>query len=251
MKNIWREMARIRNWDGKGGWPDQQKPLGEKWDKKSFYQRGVKQIQDSVIPFLKEKGLRETDFEKMRVLDLGCGAGRLTAALAKRFKFADGIDISEEAIKIAKEENLDTKNLKFHLGNGFDLQIFPDNVFDFAYSYIVFQHIPKKSIIINYLREIHRILKEKSYLKIQVRGYPAYLPLRIAPWRYKGFNSFYIALSKKKKVPFPVIRKYNPMYGAFFKEKEIKKIIQEIGFSEVRTFYSPPGSRYLWISARS
>lgn len=250
MKKVWNEMARVPNWDGKGGWPRQQKPLGKEWDKKSFYQRGVKEIQDSAIPFLKEKGLGETDFAKMRVLDVGCGAGRLTAALARCFKFAHGIDISEEAIKRAKQENLGVANLEFHLGNGFDLQVFGDNFFDFAYSYIVFQHIPKKSIIINYLREIHRVLKERGYLKVQVRGYPAYLPLGIAPWRYKGFDSFYIALSMKKKIPFPVIHRYDPLYGAFFKEKELKKIVQEMGFSEVETFCSPPGSRELWVTAK-
>lgn len=250
MENNWQEIAKPYNWDGKEGWKGRRNPLGEKLDKKSFYQRGVKRIQNSVIPFLKEKGLMETDFEKMKVLDLGCGAGRLTVALAKYFKFADGIDISEGAIQIARAENLGVKNLRFYLGNGFDLQIFTDETFDFVFSYQVFQHIPKKSIVINYLREIRRVLKEKGYLKVQVRGYPGYLPLGLVPWRYKGFDSFFITLSKKKKIPFPIIHKYDRMYGAFFKEKEIKKIIQEMGFSEVRTFYSPPGSRYLWISAR-
>jgi Methyltransferase domain len=38
-------------------------------------------------------------------------------------------------------------NIQFHVNNGFDLSMFADNSFDFALSVIVFQHIPRKSIV--------------------------------------------------------------------------------------------------------
>ena len=40
-----------------------------------------------VLLIFKETGLKE-----MRALDLGCGVGRITTALARYFKFADGIE---------------------------------------------------------------------------------------------------------------------------------------------------------------
>ena len=46
------------------------------------------------------------------------------------------------------------------------------NEFDFAYSNIVFQHIPSREVIENYVREVHRLLRPGALFKFQVQGYP-------------------------------------------------------------------------------
>jgi SAM-dependent methyltransferase len=44
--------------------------------------------------------------------------------------------------------------------------------FDFAFSVIVFQHIPSREIIENYVREVHRMLRPGGLFKFQVQGSP-------------------------------------------------------------------------------
>ena len=42
--------------------------------------------------------------------------------------------------------------------------------FDFAFSSIVFQHIPSRDIIENYVREVQRLLRPGALFKFQVQG---------------------------------------------------------------------------------
>ena len=44
--------------------------------------------------------------------------------------------------------------------------------FDFAFSVIVFQHIPNRQIIENYVREVHRMLRPGGLFKFLVQGSP-------------------------------------------------------------------------------
>src|SRR6266702_4752359 len=62
------------------------------------------------------------------------------------------------------------ENVEFHVNNGADLSMFANDQFDFAISAIVFQHIPKKAIVENYIRETWRVLRPGSIFKFQVQG---------------------------------------------------------------------------------
>lgn len=86
-----------------------------------------------------------------RCLELGCGVGRVTAALSKRFSEVVAVDISQPHLEIAKNELA-----KFQLINKIDYQnlnhikkIQSFGMFDVIYSKIVLQHNPPP--IINYL----------------------------------------------------------------------------------------------------
>jgi hypothetical protein len=50
--------------------------------------------------------------------------------------------------------------------------MFPDEKFDFVYSYAVFQHIPSGEVVFNYLREARRVLKTGGVLRCQMNGLP-------------------------------------------------------------------------------
>ncbi len=92
-------------------------------------------------------------------------------------------------------------------------------------------------------------------MKIQVRGYPGHLPLGLSAWRYYGFNSFFIALSEVRRIPFPKIPllkiiKYDTTYGSFFKKTELEKIVKRIGYLDVEVFYDRATIKYLWVSGK-
>jgi ubiquinone/menaquinone biosynthesis C-methylase UbiE len=105
-----------------------------------------------------------------RLLEIGCGAGRMTRALATRFAQVDGIDISSTMIDLAREHNGGIPNARLHVGSGTDLKPFANAQFDFVLSYIVFQHIPTAAAIHGYIDEALRVLKPGGEFFFQARN---------------------------------------------------------------------------------
>lgn len=90
------------------------------------------------------------------VLDYGCGSGYGTVLLSKYFKNVSGIDVSQETINYCKS-NFKKDNLHFSV---FDplLQPFPNDSFDFIFSFQVFEHIPLDQVEI-YIRNVKNMLR--------------------------------------------------------------------------------------------
>jgi SAM-dependent methyltransferase len=110
------------------------------------------------------------DPSSRRALEVGCGPGRLMIPLSRHFAEIHGVDVSDEMIRIAEERLSGAPNARVHVNNGADLAMFEDGYFDFVYSCVVFQHIPSRQIVLNYLCEIHRVLKTCGVLQCQFRG---------------------------------------------------------------------------------
>jgi ubiquinone/menaquinone biosynthesis C-methylase UbiE len=144
----------------------------KEWTDEEFFRSGETHVAEEILTDMINicQGREPRD---MRVLDIGCGAGRVTRALAKIFGRVDGVDVSGEMIERARETLRDWPNIRFFQNNGVDLAMFGDAEFDFAFSSIVFQHIPSKAVIENYVREVCRVLKPGSLFKFQVQGVPA------------------------------------------------------------------------------
>src|SRR3990172_13309252 len=65
----------------------------------TFMEEGTAEA-EALVRWSREMGL---DPARERVLDLGCGTGRVTGFLASSFAEAHGIDISQEMIRKARE----------------------------------------------------------------------------------------------------------------------------------------------------
>jgi ubiquinone/menaquinone biosynthesis C-methylase UbiE len=109
---------------------------------------------------------------RRRALEIGCGPGRLVLPMSRHFEEIYGVDISDEMIHIARERLQAVPNAHFLVNSGGDLALFEDDYFSFVYSFIVFQHIPSKDVVLNYLREIQRVLVPGGITRFQVRGAP-------------------------------------------------------------------------------
>ena len=81
-------------------------------------------------------------FAPGRVLDFGCGVGRLTIPLAQRATEVVAVDISPSMIKHARGHAaaVGLSNVHFALSDATLSQV--EGSFDFVHSFIVFQHIP-------------------------------------------------------------------------------------------------------------
>ena len=216
----------------------------QQWDKDAYYAEGEKDIEKRVMPFFAERGISQEKYSVFSVLDIGCGTGRLCRALSKRFRSVTGIDISEEMLKHAKEDNADLANVRWVHGSGSDLSGIADASMDFVFSFIVFQHIPSKSVIRKYFQEVFRILKPGGLFKIQVRGIPGDAPGRVL-W-FHGFDNGFIALTLwRGMIPLLWFRKYDSVYGACFTQGELLSMADSIGFRELST--EKETEKYLWI----
>ena len=92
-----------------------------------------------------------------RALEIGCGVGRYTTALARRFERVDAVDVSATMIALATRVGIPA-NAHLHVGSGRDLSGLPGGSFDLAFSHLVFQHVADRSVIGSYLRELARTL---------------------------------------------------------------------------------------------
>ena len=144
--------------------------LKEDWSDKEFFESGDEWIRYFVLPDLPLVCGNRVPSE-MRILEIGCGAGRMTRGLSEIFGRVDAVDVSSEMVAVARTALADRQNVFLHLNNGIDLSLFGNAEFDFVFSAIVFQHIPSKSIVTNYIREAARLLRPGSVFKFQVQGH--------------------------------------------------------------------------------
>jgi SAM-dependent methyltransferase len=99
-------------------------------------------------------------------LDFGCGVGRLTQALARRFASCVGVDISKHMIEQAESLN-QYAHCRYVASSAARLP-FVDASFSFIYSNIVLQHVPRP-LAKNYLREFVRLLAPAGVLVFGVQ----------------------------------------------------------------------------------
>jgi cyclopropane fatty-acyl-phospholipid synthase-like methyltransferase len=139
------------------------------WSDEEFFLSGEKTVSEEILTDMTNicQGKMPRD---MAVLEIGCGAGRVTRALAKVFGEVHAVDVSGEMVARAREAVAPFPGAFVYQNNGKDLSVVAERKFDFAFSTIVFQHIPSRDVIYSYVREVHRLLKPGALFKFQVQG---------------------------------------------------------------------------------
>ncbi|HLH43762.1 MAG TPA: methyltransferase domain-containing protein [Bryobacteraceae bacterium] len=140
------------------------------WSDEEFFASGEKAVAEDILTDMTNI-CQGKDPKSMRILEIGCGAGRLTRALSNIFGEIHAVDVSGEMIAQAQRALADRPHVHLYRNNGCDLSVLPEVEFDFAYSAIVFQHIPSREIIENYVREAGRLLRAGGLFKFQVQGH--------------------------------------------------------------------------------
>jgi len=137
------------------------------WDLPSFLASGEADIERLVVPALSRCGLPVTG---KRMLELGCGAGRMTHGFARRFAQVYAFDLSHEMLARARQIHSEQKNILWLLSNGSDLSCVASDSMDFVFSYIVLQHLPEQSLALRYIREMLRVLRPGGAFLFQFNG---------------------------------------------------------------------------------
>ncbi|TGS19232.1 class I SAM-dependent methyltransferase [Mesorhizobium sp. M2E.F.Ca.ET.209.01.1.1] len=94
-----------------------------------------------------------------RMLDIGCGIGRLEHALGAMAGSIVGIDISPGMIAIARRRCAGVANVEFRLTSGLDLDDFADQSFDDVLALDSFPYLMLAGVAGRHLGEIARVLR--------------------------------------------------------------------------------------------
>jgi SAM-dependent methyltransferase len=149
-------------------------------DEAGFYARGEERAAVFLDPVLSLPGRR---IARGHVLEIGCGLGRFSRALARRFEAVTAVDVSDVMVARARAANTAFPNIAFRATDGETLPV-PDGSVDFAFSYEVFQHMPSHAVIRANLRELGRVLRRGGLAMIHLRT--GDLPLRLV---YRAANA--------------------------------------------------------------
>ncbi|MBM3785947.1 MAG: class I SAM-dependent methyltransferase [Acidobacteria bacterium] len=140
------------------------------WTDEEFYAIGRQTVADDIQTDMYNV-CQGSDPKEMRVLEIGCGAGRVTRALAEVFGAVDAVDISPAMVALARQACTGQPNASIWNNNGVDLSVIPgEALFDFAFSICVFHHIPSRGVIESYVKEVGRLLKPGRLFKFEVQG---------------------------------------------------------------------------------
>jgi ubiquinone/menaquinone biosynthesis C-methylase UbiE len=116
-----------------------------------------------------------------KMLDFGCGVGRMTRAFSAYFQGCVGVDVSEKMVGLARTYNREIPNCEFIASQAARIPL-PDAIFDFVFTVLVLQHLPTRASILNYISEFIRVAKDGGVIVFQL---PVAVPLlhRIQPKR--------------------------------------------------------------------
>jgi ubiquinone/menaquinone biosynthesis C-methylase UbiE len=136
---------------------------GRKWDPAAFFQSG----EAAINHLFAEIAQFNFPLHRGTALDFGCGLGRLTQGICKRFAKTYGIDISPTMVAEAARYNHCGSACEYIVNDSNDLRRFDDNSFDFICSSLVLQHIwPEASKV--YLAEFMRVLRPGGLIFFQL-----------------------------------------------------------------------------------
>ena len=118
-----------------------QEPMKPHWDAQLYKKHSRRLQQESALALLQTLPFQAGD----RVLDVGCGDGKITAALAQRAPNMQvvGTDLSQDMIALAQQDHNAHAHVQFHVANAEECFAAPP--FDWAVSFFCLQWVPNKA----------------------------------------------------------------------------------------------------------
>jgi 2-polyprenyl-6-hydroxyphenyl methylase/3-demethylubiquinone-9 3-methyltransferase len=131
--------------------------LGTKWHEETAHPiallRAENALRNPWIADVIEKRLGT----QQKILDIGCGGGLLTNALAKRGHTVSGIDLSASSLDIAKQAD-STASVRYTLASA-DALPYPAETFDVVCAMDLLEHVDNPE---NVIAEASRVLKKNG-----------------------------------------------------------------------------------------
>ena len=135
---------------------------GRRWNPEAFFTIGEREMARLMSQL--ERGGHQ--FPRGAALDFGCGVGRLTRPLARRFERVVGVDISATMVSFATGYTTES-NCTYAVNEAADLRGYGTRGFDFVLSRNTLQHMAP-ALSEGYLSELVRVLSGAGLLVFQL-----------------------------------------------------------------------------------
>lgn len=148
---------------------------GGRWETEDFLATGEPEVA-KLLNECEELGLPRG---RERVLDFGCGVGRLARPFAARFSEYVGLDVAEGMVERARQVNAGVDGCTFVAGS---LDQLETGSFDLVYSNLVLQHQPSLAVVERSLAGFLRVVRPEGLVVFQLPA-ALRLPQRLQPTR--------------------------------------------------------------------
>jgi SAM-dependent methyltransferase len=209
----WRELAKVDPFYVIATRPGKE----DAWTRDEFYAEGTSDWADFCrhwLHYWPELG--------GRCLEIGCGAGRVTQALAADFAEVVGIDVSADMLALARL--VVPSNVTLDQVAGAEIPLEARSV-DGVFTCHVLQHLEGLDVVTAYLTEARRVLKPGGTLMVQ-------LGLHSAPMRLPGRIREELRLRSARRSRSRGERDLTFRVRLYTRE-EVQAVLQRIGFTDI------------------
>ena len=196
--------------------------------------------------------------QQLKVLEWGCGMGRLLAQPARQGAYCVGVDISHTQLGLLKKHFQTPNNLHTALLNGKQQIDVGDQSIDFVYSFAVLQHVKNTSDFYFVLSEMTRVLKKGGTLKIQFR-FPNQYGAKFKNTAHTAINFEESSLLFYWKKIFgwlyaPIVRHVKHTHwggaGCYVPLRSVAKFLEANGLNIVSVNFETQAQQLVWITAQ-
>jgi ubiquinone/menaquinone biosynthesis C-methylase UbiE len=102
-----------------------------------------------------------------RILDYGCGVGRITRQLARRGCRVIAVDVAEQMLAFCREYCAGLIGIDYVRSDGYGIPTVADASVDGVFSFYVLQHMPCRDMARSVLADLHRVLRPGAWCLVQ------------------------------------------------------------------------------------
>lgn len=182
---------------------------------------------------------------QMRVLDIGCGNGRLYPLLKKRGANYTGVDNSEGLLKEARALHPEARFVECDA----TALPFPSDSFNLAYSLAALHHMPGLKLRHKFIQEAARVLKPESIFIFTV--WDLWTMGRLPALIFSFVTHFFSDLDAKDLF-LDLGRAKHKRYLHAFTKSELRKLLEKNGFTveSLNTVARKSGARNIVVVAK-
>lgn len=193
----------------------------EYYDESGYFEVGAGHLLDPNSPFQRYRIQKVTDIYAPlptdQILDLGCGWGTFSLALAPRVARVVGVDFSERSIALCRREaeRLGLENVEFVCADAGETGL-PSDTFDVVVSADLYEHLyPADSVRVT--REAYRVLKPEG---------------RFVVWT--PHRGHFLEVLKNRNI----LLKRDPSHVDYKSMARMKELLADAGFDVERAYYA-------------
>lgn len=176
----------------------------------------------------------------LRLLDIGCGIGRLSYCLAEHFGEVVGVDIAEPMLLEAQSHNKST-NVTFRMMSLTAIESGQDGTYDTVFANEVFHYLDWKTLT-RYSQDAYRLLRPNGEYVFQMNMEPFSLVTRAS----LAVRTVLYGIGVKQWRGWPTspqfMRHYHPASAVY-------SMLQSVGFCDIRVT-AGRSIRQTWFVAR-